>query len=131
MAVGDRVKALRTGQAMSLRSLAAAAAISVAYLVKIEKGESSPTVEVLERLAGALEVPVPEITHAVGEETQLQLPSSLREFVSRYQKSIPELNDPDWQRALVDVKLRGRYPKEADDWLPIFAAMRQTFGGNS
>jgi transcriptional regulator with XRE-family HTH domain len=121
MVVGNRIQSLRKAQEKSLRSLAAEADISVAYLVKIEKGESSPTIE----------IPVKEITGAVDESSSRQLPASLRNFIEKYRGSIPELADPDWQRALADVKLRGQYPKETDDWLPIFASMRQALDGSA
>jgi transcriptional regulator with XRE-family HTH domain len=131
MVVGNRIQSLRKAQEKSLRSLAAEADISVAYLVKIEKGESSPTIEVIQRIADALKIPVKEITGAVDESSSRQLPASLRNFIEKYRGSIPELADPDWQRALADVKLRGQYPKETDDWLPIFASMRQALDGSA
>lgn len=131
MAIGGRVQGLRKGQNKSLRGLAAEADISVAYLVKIEKDESSPTVEVIQRIADALKIPVNEITDAVDEPSNLQLPASLSDFIEKHRGSIPELDDPDWQRALANVKLRGRYPKEAEDWLPIFASMRQALDGGA
>lgn len=128
MAVGGKIQSLRKARGKSLRVLAADADISVAYLVKIEKDESSPTLEVVQRIAEALELPAKEIVGAVGEPADLQLPPSLVGFIKKYQQTNPELADLEWQRALANVKLRGQYPKEADDWLPIFASMRQTLG---
>lgn len=113
-----------------MRSLAAEASISVAYLVKIEKEESSPTLEVIQQIAEVLKLPIGEITEAVIESSSPQLPASLVSFIEKYRGTNPELVDPEWQRALANVKLRGQYPKEIDDWLPIFASMRQALGGS-
>lgn len=131
MTVGSQIQSLRKAQEKSLRTLAAEADISVAYLVKIEKDESSPTIEVIQRIADALKMPMNEITDAVDGSSSLQLPNSLNSFIKKYQGTNPELTDPEWQRALANVKLRGQYPKETDDWLPIFASMRQALGSGA
>ena len=131
MTIGERIKKIRKTQGGSLRGLAKAAGISVAYLSNIEKGESSPTVEVLQRIADTLNVPISELTEVVEEEATYEVPDSLRAFVEAYKERFPELKDPDWQRALIHVRLRGRYPKNPEDWLPIFASMRQALGSET
>jgi transcriptional regulator with XRE-family HTH domain len=124
MSIGERIRELRREQRKSLRGLAGEVEISVAYLSNIEKGESSPTVEVLQKLADALKVEVRELTEAVEERPAFELPDSLRDFIDAYASKFEELKDADWQRALSGVRFRGRYPKDAEDWLPIFASMR-------
>jgi transcriptional regulator with XRE-family HTH domain len=131
MAVGDRIQELRKAQKKSLRGLANEADISVAYLTNIEKNESSPTVEVLQRIAEALKVSVREITEAVEEASAIEMPPSLSAFIEKYETKFEELGDPDWQRALTQVKLRGRYPRDLDDWLPIFVSMRQALDSDA
>lgn len=124
MTIGERIQKIRREQDKSLRGLAGEVGISVAYLSNIEKGESSPTVEVLQKLADALNVEVRELTEAVEERQVFELPDSLQGFIDAYSSKFEELNDADWQRALSGVRFRGRYPKEPEDWLPIFASMR-------
>ena len=128
MTLGERIKEIRKSQTVSLRGLAKGADISVAYLSNIEKGESSPTVETLQRISGVLKVSVQELTEAVEGKSSFKLPPSLEAFVAAYQDRFPELSDPEWQRALAHVKLRGRYPEDSKDWLSIFASMRQAIG---
>ena len=54
--VGTRIRALREECGLSLRALAKQASISVGYLSKVEHGESSPTVDMLTKLAEPLGV---------------------------------------------------------------------------
>lgn len=131
MTSGDRIKIIRKDHGKSLRRLAREADISVAYLSNIEKGESSPTVDVLRKIAHSFNMSVHELTEPVEGEQSFEMPASLKAFVAEYQGKFPELEDSDWQRALAHVRLRGRYPKDPDDWLPVFASMRQALGNNS
>src|SRR5690606_41094599 len=57
-AVGRRVRQLRIRAGMTQERLAERAEISVSFLSMIERGERSPHLETLERLAMGLEVPV-------------------------------------------------------------------------
>jgi transcriptional regulator with XRE-family HTH domain len=54
--VGTRIRDLRTARGFSLRALAGRCGLSVNAISRIERGESSPTVSSLLRLAGALNV---------------------------------------------------------------------------
>ena len=128
MTIGERIQKIRREQDKSLRGLAGEVEISVAYLSNIEKGESSPTVEVLQKLSNALNVEVRELTETIEEGLVSELPESLRGFINAYAGRFEELHEADWQRALSGVRFRGRYPKEPEDWLPIFASMRTALG---
>lgn len=56
--VGARLRALRQAKGMSLRALARASGLSANALSLIERGQTSPTVSTLYRLADALGVPI-------------------------------------------------------------------------
>jgi transcriptional regulator with XRE-family HTH domain len=58
MNVGQRIKMFRVRQGFSLRSLAEKAGLSANTISLIERGENSPNVSSLHRLAEALEVPI-------------------------------------------------------------------------
>lgn len=58
---GGRVQALRTAKGMGLRAFAREVGIAPSFLVGIEDGSRMPSLEVLERIAGALNVPVAEL----------------------------------------------------------------------
>ncbi len=55
-AIGDRVHTLRTGAAMTLEALADRSGVSRAMLSRIERGESSPTAQLLNRVCAGLGV---------------------------------------------------------------------------
>jgi transcriptional regulator with XRE-family HTH domain len=52
--VGDRVKALREGLGLSLRGLSERSGVSPTMLSQVERGETSPTLTVAERIAQGL-----------------------------------------------------------------------------
>ncbi len=56
--VGLRLRTLRDQQGLSLRALAEKCSLSINAISLIERGENSPTVSTLHRLATALEVPI-------------------------------------------------------------------------
>ncbi|MGD9264748.1 MAG: XRE family transcriptional regulator [Lysobacterales bacterium] len=58
LAVGRRIKELRTRQGLSLRALADLSHLSTNAISLIERGENSPTVSSLHSLATALGVPI-------------------------------------------------------------------------
>ena len=54
--IGERVRTLRSGRALSLEALAQKSGVSRSMLSVIERGQSSPTAIVLEKIASALDV---------------------------------------------------------------------------
>ena len=52
--IGNRVRELRTGQALTLDGLATRSGVSRAMISRIERGEASPTAQLLARLCSAL-----------------------------------------------------------------------------
>ncbi len=55
-AVGPRVKALREAGGMSLRDLAGRSGVSAPMLSQVERGETSPTLQVAARIASGLQL---------------------------------------------------------------------------
>ena len=55
-AVGPRVRALREAMDLSLRDLADRSGVSAPMLSQVERGETSPTLQVAARIAGGLEL---------------------------------------------------------------------------
>ena len=54
IAVGPRVKALREAEGLSLRDLAVRSGVSAPMLSQVERGETSPTLQVAARIAAGL-----------------------------------------------------------------------------
>jgi transcriptional regulator with XRE-family HTH domain len=55
-AIGPRVRALREAMDLSLRDLALRSGVSAPMLSQVERGETSPTLQVAARIAGGLEL---------------------------------------------------------------------------
>jgi XRE family transcriptional regulator, regulator of sulfur utilization len=55
-AIGPRVRALREAMDLSLRDLAMRSGVSAPMLSQVERGETSPTLQVAARIAGGLEL---------------------------------------------------------------------------
>jgi transcriptional regulator with XRE-family HTH domain len=58
---GNRLKAIRRDRELTQEQFAELAGISVDFLSLIERGINSPSFEVLERMAGRLDLPVREL----------------------------------------------------------------------
>ncbi|WP_220452357.1 helix-turn-helix domain-containing protein [Calidithermus roseus] len=127
MTLGERLRSFRQNRFPSLRKAAEAAGVSVAYLSKLESDEAgNPTLEVLNRLASAYGVTLEELTGGgPGPAPAQALPPSLEEFVREYRERYPELGDPDWQRMLLGIRLRGKYPERGEDWHILFLQLKR------
>ena len=55
-AVGPRVRALREAMDLSLRDLAQRSGVSAPMLSQVERGETSPTLQIAARIAGGLDL---------------------------------------------------------------------------
>lgn len=66
--IGRRVHGLRAEQALSLETLAECSGVSRSSISQIERGQSSPTAVVLDKLAGALGVTVASLFEAATPE---------------------------------------------------------------
>jgi transcriptional regulator with XRE-family HTH domain len=68
--IAERVRELRAAQDLSLDALAARSGVSRSMISLIERGESSPTAVVLEKLAAGLGVPLASLFDAPGAAGQ-------------------------------------------------------------
>jgi XRE family transcriptional regulator, regulator of sulfur utilization len=60
-AFGSRIRGLRDGMSLSLRDLAERSGVSAPMLSQVERGETSPTLAVAERIAGGLELTLSQL----------------------------------------------------------------------
>lgn len=69
--LGARIKALRTAHGMTQEQLADALGISRQKFARIENGNNSITLDVLSKIADALDVTVNDITKVLDEESSV------------------------------------------------------------
>ena len=67
-AIAERLRALRNGRNMTLDELAGRSGVSRAMISRIERGEASPTAQLLSRLCAALDVTLSAFFAPEGEE---------------------------------------------------------------
>ena len=63
--LGERIRQLRTGRGLSVRTLAATTGFSPSFISQVEHGQVSPSIASLERIATALGVTLGGLFHAV------------------------------------------------------------------
>ncbi|NPV07046.1 MAG: helix-turn-helix domain-containing protein [Anaerolineae bacterium] len=76
--VGQRIRMLREARGLSLRALAERSGVAVNTVSLIERGQSSPTVSTLHRLAGALGVRIVDFFGPQEEQNVVYLPAERR-----------------------------------------------------
>lgn len=125
--LGQQLRHIRGLKGKSMRAIARVADISVAYLSKIEHDEANPTIDVLRKVASALEVGVDEFTASGDNKSvpSVTLPETLAQFIDEKKSDHPELNDPEWQKMLLSIRLRGEYPAKQEDWLMLFLTAKR------
>src|SRR3954447_19365675 len=67
--IGPRVRALREGMDFSLRDLAERSGVSAPMLSQVERGETSPTLQVASRIAAGLELRLSQLLRLDEEST--------------------------------------------------------------
>ena len=72
IAVGPRVRALRDGMGLSLRELAERCGVSAPMLSQVERGETSPTLQVAAKIAAGLELKLSQLLR-LDEDTNVSV----------------------------------------------------------
>lgn len=65
--LGDALRGHRHGQSRTLRDVASAARVSLAYLSEVERGVKEPSSELLAAICAALGVPLSQLLSEAGE----------------------------------------------------------------
>ncbi len=139
---GARLRRARSDRGKTLRDVSLASGISIAYLSDLERGVLvNPTLDTLRAVGKALGVSLNELL-GVEEEAPTeamyrpardecrQLPHfrvALEEDAKRARKSVDDLEE-EWLRCLSQIRVAGKAPKTATDYLFIFEAIRRALG---
>lgn len=111
-AVGARVRALREAMNLSLRDLAERSGVSAPMLSQVERGETSPTIVIAERIAAGLELSLSQLLRLDERPHVVVTRSSERRTRTRRGHRTEELTPPlPGQRA--DVSLHALEPGAA------------------
>lgn len=128
MTLADRIRELREDKGMSLDALASEAGISKTYLWELEKdstGSKKPSADVLLRIANALSTTIADLMSLPSvkvEKTQIEIPSSLKEFQERMRILETPLSAEDI-RDLAGMRFRGGQPQTVDEWNSLYLVL--------
>jgi transcriptional regulator with XRE-family HTH domain len=78
-----RLRAARHRQAMTQVALAEAAGLHAIYVARLERGQQNPTLDVVVRLALALEVPVAALVPVTHRARRSRAPAAMRRRARR------------------------------------------------
>jgi transcriptional regulator with XRE-family HTH domain len=93
-AVGERIRILREGMDLSLRDLADRTGVSAPMLSQVERGETSPTLTVAERIATGLELSLSQLLRLDEAQHVVVIRTSERRRRRRRGHSVEELTPP-------------------------------------
>ena len=79
--IGERIKALRTGQKLTLKEVSAATDLSIGYLSQLERGLTSIAQDTLKKVAAALGADADELTQRPARGTKPVIRSYEREVL--------------------------------------------------
>lgn len=128
MSLAGRIRELREAKKLSLDDLASKAGISKTYLWELEKdktGAKKPSADVLLRIATALSTTIADLMSLPSvrvEQTQVEIPPSLRDFQERMDRMGSPLTAEDL-RDLAAMKFRGGQPQTADEWHSLYLVL--------
>lgn len=122
----DRLRELRQANEMTLRQLRerieerTGAKMSFSYLSALERGEATPSIDILTRIAAAYDMTVDDLLAQVSmpNAADPQYSASLNEFARRRKL------DDSWKRVLWRIEYRGKRPDTVRDWELLYAAIR-------
>ena len=117
--VGLRIREARRLAQRSAKELAKAAGVSRGHLSQIERGQKTPSMEALARIAGALDL---TLAHLLTIEASPPLSEALAELERRWPISAEE------RALLASVFLAGHRPATVEAYLLVLLAIRQACG---
>ena len=90
--IGKRIRNYRTAQGLSQERLAELSGTHHTYIGQIERGEKNATVESIEKISSALNLPLSELFEKIGvqENSERKIPLECYEFISSKSKDEQE-----------------------------------------
>lgn len=135
MNVGSNIRRIRQDARLSQEELAEAAGINRTYLSQLENGRSSPTLDVLERIARALDVPISAliVDSRVAHEPQPLYESAsdeitypgLREFLEDERTRLLMNPTPDEISLLKSIRFLNRFSPSKDLFIEVLLDYRR------
>ncbi|WP_424768066.1 helix-turn-helix domain-containing protein [Paenibacillus sp. sgz302251] len=65
--IGENIRSLRKKRGLSQEQLALRADINASYMGQVERGEKNPTIDVLSKIAFALQIPIEQLVNVISD----------------------------------------------------------------
>jgi len=127
--LGQRVRALRQKQKLSLNDLARLSGVSKGYLSQVERSLTvRPSAFTIFSIAEALGTTVGELFEgrregAVEAASDFEVPEALRAFADEAELPPTDIN------MLAAIRFRGAQPREKEDWRFLYESIRRSIRG--
>lgn len=95
MNLGGRIRELRKARGMSARALAERVGVHPQHVFAIERGRFTPTIPTLEKIAGALGVPVGDLFAEPAREGEAQENAFWRNYLAYAREALGQSESPD------------------------------------
>ena len=110
--VGTNIKQIREDRGLSLEKLSRLADVSKSMLGQIERGESSPTINVLWKIANGLKIPFSSLTTEHKEDTEkikIGKPKLFDNGNVKVHTILPYNHDQNFEMYRVEIESQGRF----------------------
>jgi len=117
MKLGDRLRELRQQREFTLSQLSQQTALSISYLSDLERGQSKPSIDTLERIADAYHILLGQIVAGVDGWTispQQELASGLHDLIEQGVIDLATAQD------LNRIELYGKRLQTAREWHELY-----------
>lgn len=88
--IGQRVRNFRTEKGLSQEKLAEMSGCHPTYIGQVERGEKNATLESIEKIASAMNVPLSKLFEKIGEDVSDSIPMKCYELVASKSKTEQE-----------------------------------------
>lgn len=122
--LGRRVREARIKAGLSIAQLAGLAGLTKAYLVRLENQSANPSMDVVSRIAEALDLTIADLVGGpvirfVGDDADV--PPSLRAFADQAKLTSSEVT------MLASIRWRqGEQPRTAERWQYVFRSLQMS-----
>lgn len=114
--IGENIKAIREERGLSLEKLSRLADVSKSMLGQIERGESSPTVNVLWKISNGLKIPFSSLTTEQKSDTEklrIGKPKSHDNGNVKVYSILPYSHDQNFEMYRIEIESQGRLSVDA------------------
>lgn len=121
MRLGERLRELRLRLELTLLQVSQGTSLSVSYLSDVERGQTIPSIQTLEKIAAFYNMPLGQLMASVdgwNSEPTREVAPGLQELLDNDEIDLATAQD------LSRIELRGKRPQTAEEWRELYFHLR-------